>query len=114
MYCRYRGASHCGSCPHSKLHAYMGGDEEEMKLKEKLAKKFCSKKDYLNDLGLNPTQVLILKLEIESAWVAGFDRSKLHYVDYAQRFLEDPNLKPGDHHEKLFLQIGEQEYKEEN
>ena len=66
-----------------------------MKLKKKLAQKRIA--------ALNP-------VDREAAWLDGFERAKAMFVDYATRFLDSPELKPGDHHLKIFLAVGEQEF----
>lgn len=77
-----------------------------MKLKQKLAIKYR-----LIAVELWNKEYKIIKYPdqvIEEAFLAGFDRAKELYIDYAKRFLSDPNLKPGPEHEKHFQNVGEQ------
>lgn len=80
-----------------------------MKLKYKLAKKYKELQYFDPEMGHLGKH---MGNKLEQAYVAGFDRCKLLHIDYAQRFLDNPNLKAGQHHEDAFKQFGEQEYKD--
>lgn len=57
---------------------------EEMKLKYALAKKYIATSNDAGDF----------YDEIVAAYVAGFDRCKAHYLDFAERFIGNPAYKP--------------------
>lgn len=79
----------------------------KLKLKEKLAQKFADIALESSSTQLKFETTELFRIVIMKAYLAGFDRAKAMYVDYAERFLTNPDLKPGDHHVKLFLQLGE-------
>ena len=68
-------------------------------LKEKLAKNWIKK--------VHAEQSEASQTLLEQAYVEGFNRAKALYVDYAERHLTKPDLKPGDHFRKDFELIGE-------
>lgn len=72
-----------------------------MKLKERFAEKFFS--ENFDFLAVNFGDDKHTALATGKAFVAGFDKAKALYCDYATRFLTEKDLK-------LFQQVGEQEY----